>query len=97
MTKSELIQVVAKRADVTQKEAETVINALTATITETLAKRDEPVIISGFGSWVVRKRAARAGVAPRDGKPIQIPEQKSPAFKAGKALKDAVKGVSKAE
>lgn len=90
MNKTELIAIVADKAAVTKKEAELVLQAIVETITETLAT-DEKVVITGFGTFEVRQRVARSGRDPRTGAVIQIPSQKTPAFKAGKGLKDAVR------
>lgn len=90
MNKTELIAVVAEKAEVTQKEAELVLSAIVSTIEETLAQ-NEKVVLTGFGTFEVRHRVARKGRDPRTGAEIQIPAQKSPAFRAGKGLKDAVK------
>ena len=90
MNKTELINVVASKTDQSVKTTSEVINALLETIKETLAN-EEKVVVTGFGTFEVRTRAARAGKNPRTGEAIQIPEQKSPAFKAGKLLKTAVK------
>lgn len=91
MNKTELISVVANKAEVTQKVAEAVVEAFTSTIKETLGRRGEKVVVTGFGTFEVRDRAARMGKNPRTGEVIQVPAQKSPAFRAGKLLKDAVK------
>jgi len=91
MNKTELISVVANKAEVTQKVAEAVVEAFTDTIKETLGRRGEKVVVTGFGTFEVRDRAARMGKNPRTGEVIQVPAQKSPAFRAGKLLKDAVK------
>lgn len=91
MNKTELIAVAAEKAEVTQKEAELVLAAITETIAEALAQ-GEKVVVTGFGTFEVRQRVARKGRDPRTGKEINIPAQKSPAFRAGKGLKDAVKG-----
>ncbi len=90
MNKTELIAVVAERAEVTKKEAELVLAALVDTVAETLAS-GEKVVITGFGTFEVRDRVARKGRDPRTGKVIKIPAQKTPAFRAGKGLKDAVR------
>lgn len=91
MNKTELIAAVAEQANLTKKEAEAAVNAVVATITETVAK-DEKVQVVGFGTFERRTRAAREARNPR--KPeetIEIPATNVPAFKAGKAFKDAVK------
>ena len=91
MNKTELIAVVANRAQVTQKGAEDVISAFTDTISETLGRRGEKVVVTGFGTFEVRNRVERTGKNPRNGELIKVPAQKSPAFRAGKLLKEAVK------
>lgn len=90
MNKTELLALVAMKANVTQKEANEVVEALLDTITETLAT-GEKVVVTGFGTFEVRLRAERTGKNPRTGETIVVPEQKTPAFRAGKLLKDAVK------
>jgi len=90
MNKTELVHLVALKADVTNKEAANVVDALLETITETLAT-GEKVVVTGFGTFEVRLRAERVGKNPRTGEQITVPEQKTPAFRAGKLLKEAVK------
>ena len=90
MNKTELIAVVAERAEVTKKDAEMVLAAIVDTVAETLAT-GEKVVITGFGTFEVRDRVARKGRDPRTGQVIDIPAQKTPAFRAGKGLKDAVR------
>ena len=89
MNKAELINAVAAAADVSKKDAEAVITAAVETITAAL-KEGEKVQLVGFGSFEVKKRAARTGRNPRSKETIQIPASQTPVFKAGKALKDAV-------
>lgn len=89
MTKAELIANVAKRTELTQKDTKSVVNAFFSTIQETLAA-GENVQVIGFGTFEVRERAARTGRNPQTGEEIQIAAAKVPAFKPGKALKDAV-------
>ncbi|MBB5335905.1 HU family DNA-binding protein [Pectinatus brassicae] len=89
MNKSELVASVAEQAGLTKKDAEKAVNAIFASVQETLVKGDKVQVI-GFGTFEVRTRAARAGRNPQTGETIQIPESKNPVFKAGKALKDAV-------
>lgn len=92
MTKAELVDAVAKKVDddkLTKKLAESTVKAVIETITETLAK-GESIQLVGFGTFEVRERAARKGINPRTKKPIKIAATKVPAFKAGRALKDAV-------
>ena len=89
MNKAELINAVAAAADVSKKDAEAVISATLEAITGAL-KEGEKVQLVGFGSFEVKKRAARTGLNPRTKQTIAIPASKAPVFKAGKALKDAV-------
>lgn len=91
MNKTELVSAVAEKADLTKKEAERVINALFASIEGALASGDKVQLV-GFGTFEVRDREARKGRNPQTGEEIEIPATKVPAFKAGKALKDAVNG-----
>ncbi len=89
MNKSELIEAVAGAADLTKADAGRAIDAVVATVTDTLAKGDSVSLI-GFGTFSISERAARTGRNPRTGEAIQIKAAKLPKFKAGKALKDAV-------
>ena len=89
MNKTELIAAVAEKAGLTKKDAERVINATFETVTASLAKGDK-VAVSGFGNFEVKAREARIGRNPRTKETIEIPATKLPAFKAAKALKDAV-------
>ena len=89
MNKAELINAVAAKADVSKKDAATVIDATIATVTKALADGDKVQLI-GFGTFEARKRAARQGKNPQTGKAIKIAACKVPAFKAGAALKAAV-------
>lgn len=88
--KADLIEKVAASTDLTKKDATSAVEAVFETITNTLAE-GEKVQIIGFGNFEVRDRAARKGRNPQTGEEIQIPASKVPAFKAGKALKEAVK------
>lgn len=90
MNKTDLINAVAEQADLTKKEAGLAVDAVFEAIQTSLAK-GEKVQLIGFGNFEVRERAARKGRNPQTGKKIDIPASKVPAFKAGKALKDAVK------
>lgn len=90
MNKTELINAVAERSGLTKKAANDAVEAVLEPITNALAN-DEKVTLVGFGTFEVRERAARKGVNPATGEPIDIPAAKVPAFKAGKALRDAVK------
>ena len=88
MNKTDLINAVAEQADLTKKEAGSAVDAVFESIQNSLAKGEKVQLI---GNFEVRERAARKGRNPQTGKEIDIPASKVPAFKAGKALKDAVK------
>ena len=91
MNKSELIDAVAKSTKLTKKDAEAAINATLDAIGDALAaKKPEKVVLVGFGTFNVKKNAARKGRNPATGKTIDIKASKSPVFKAGKSLKDKV-------
>ncbi len=90
MTKSELIDKIAKEAKIPRAAAERAINSFTATIIEVL-KAGEKIALPGFGTFQVSNRSARKGRNPRTGQEIDIPAVKIPKFKAGKGLKDAVR------
>ena len=89
MNKSELIAAIAAKTGATKKDAEATLNAFIDVVTETLTKGDKVQLV-GFGSFEVRKRAARKGRNPQTKEEIKIPASKAPVFKAGKALKDLV-------
>lgn len=89
MNKTELVSSIAEKSELTKKDAEKALNALFASIEEALA-RGEKVQLVGFGTFEVRERKARTGRNPQTGEEIQIAAAKVPAFKAGKALKEAV-------
>jgi DNA-binding protein HU-beta len=89
MNKAELIDAVASSADLSRADATRAVDAVIDTITETLRKGDSVTLV-GFGTFEVRARAARAGRNPQTGETIQIKASNTPAFKAGKAFKDAV-------
>lgn len=90
MTKTDLINSVASRTSMTKADSDKSINALLDSVRSALAK-GEKVTLTGFGTFEVRKRAARTGRNPRTGQVISIPATKTPAFRAGKGLKEAVK------
>lgn len=90
MTKADLISVIAEKTDITKAETTKAVDALFDAITAELAKGEE-VQIAGFGKFIVRDRAAREGKNPRTGEKITIDATKTPAFVAGKGLKEAVK------
>ena len=89
MNKSELVNTIADSADIRKIQATLATDAIMAAITEALANGDQVTLV-GFGTFSVRDRAARMGRNPRTGEEIQIAAAKLPAFKAGKALKEAV-------
>lgn len=90
MNKTELINKVAEMTDLTKKDATKVVDAVFQSIADALAQGDKVQII-GFGNFEIRERAARKGRNPQTGEEIEIAASKVPAFKAGKALKEAVK------
>ena len=89
MTKTELIKLIAERADLTQAKATEALQAFEAAVTSELSKGGEVALI-GFGTFKITDRAARTGRNPQTGAEIQIAASKVPTFKAGKALKEAV-------
>jgi DNA-binding protein HU-beta len=89
MNKAELIDAVASSADLSKSDATRAVDAVVDNITESLRKGDSVTLV-GFGTFEVRERAARSGRNPQTGETIQIKASKAPAFKAGKAFKDAV-------
>ncbi len=92
MNKSEWINVVAEQAELSKAEATRAVDALTDTITNTLKSLND-VAITGFGTFTTSERAARTGRNPQTGEPIAIAAATLPKFKAGKALKDSLKGA----
>ena len=90
MNKTELVAGVAAKAQLSKKDAEAAVNAVFDSVKDALAEGDKVSLI-GFGTFSVKTRAARTGLNPRTKETIEIPESKVPAFKAGSALKDAVK------
>ncbi len=89
MNKAELIDMVASAADLSKSSATNVVDSVFSGITNSL-KQGESVTLVGFGTFSVSERAARTGRNPRTGEAITIPAARSPKFKAGKALKDAL-------
>jgi DNA-binding protein HU-beta len=89
MNKSELIEAVASEADLSKADATRVTDAVLDSISKALRNGDQVAIV-GFGTFSVRERAARTGRNPQTGETINIKASKTPGFKAGKALKDAV-------
>jgi DNA-binding protein HU-beta len=90
MTKIQFAAAVAEKAGLTNRQAEKAVNSVMDVVMEALAK-GEKVQLTGFGTFEVRERAARTGLNPLTKKTIKIPASKTPAFKAGSKLKDAVK------
>jgi DNA-binding protein HU-beta len=89
MTKSDLIERLAAKAELTRPRAEELVDFLLDNMTDAL-KRGEKVNISGFGTFTVSVRKARTGRNPKSGEPIDIPASRSAKFKAGKTLKEAL-------
>lgn len=89
MNKSELVDAVSGDSDLSKADAGRAVDAVIGAITKAL-KSGQDVTLVGFGTFTVRTRAARTGRNPRTNETINIPASKNPAFKAGKALKDAV-------
>ena len=89
MNKTELIAVVAEKAELSKKDAEKAIKAFTDAVSEELVKGGKIQLV-GFGTFEVAERAAREGRNPHTGEPMPIAASKAPKFKAGKALKDMV-------
>ncbi len=90
MTKADLVAQVSKKVGLTSKAAKDAVNAVFGSVTEAM-KRGEKVVVTGFGTFMVRKRAARKGRNPQTGAVIQIPSTKTPGFTAGKSLKRMIK------
>jgi len=90
MTKADLVAIMAKTAGGTKTAAERAVNAMVGGIVESL-RRGRRVTISGFGTFVVARRAARNGRDPRTGKAIKIPPAKVPRFRPSRSLKSAIR------
>ncbi|MBI2011970.1 HU family DNA-binding protein [Candidatus Daviesbacteria bacterium] len=90
MTKNQLIEKVAKKSHLTKRAAQDAVNAVFDLIRDNL-QRGEKTIITGFGTFLVRSRAARRGRNPQTGEAIQIPSKKLPGFTAGKTIKRQVR------
>lgn len=89
MNKIGLISAMAQKSGLSKKDCEAALNAMTETVTDAL-KAEDKVQLVGFGSFEVKKRAARTGRTPQTNEPVDIPAATLPVFKAGKALKDAI-------
>ena len=90
MNKAELVAAIAEKTSLTKKDADAAVQAFIEVVAEEL-KKEEKVAIMGFGTFEVSERKARTGVDPRTKEPIEIAASKSPKFKAGKTLRDAVR------
>jgi integration host factor beta subunit len=91
MNKTDLVEVVALKADMSKKDSEKAVKAVIEAISEALAAGDKVQIV-GFGTYAVKERAAREGRNPKTGEAMTIAASKVPTFTAGKALKDAING-----
>ena len=89
MTKAELVEDVARAAELTKKDAERLVEIVFESIIETLNK-GEKIELRGFGSFRVRERGARRGRNPKTGDPVDIPAKRVPYFKPGKELKELI-------
>jgi len=90
MNKTELIAAIAEKSAISKKDAEKALAAFTETVVDVL-KAGDKITLVGFGTFETRERAARTGINPQTGAKIKIAASKNPVFKAGKALKDAIK------
>ncbi len=90
MTKNELIEKVAKKANLTKRASRDAVDSVFNLIRDSLV-RGEKVVITGFGTFLVRSRAARRGRNPQTGETIQIPSKKLPGFTAGKTIKRLIR------
>lgn len=90
MNKTELVDAVATKSELTKQDSKKAVDALFETISNTLAQ-EEKIQLVGFGTFEIRERAERAGRNPQTGEEMTIPASKAPAFKPGKELKEAVK------
>ncbi len=91
MNKGELVDKIAEKANVTKKDADSILTAMLEVILDTVAGGDKVTLV-GFGTFEARQRQAREGRNPSTGEPIKIPATKVPAFSAGKQFKDKVVG-----
>ena len=89
MNKTELIAAMAEKSELSKKDAEAALNAFVSSVEDALKSGDKVQLV-GFGTFEVKARAARTGKNPRTGESVEIAASNTPAFKAGKALKDAL-------
>ncbi|MDI3089806.1 HU family DNA-binding protein [Priestia megaterium] len=90
MNKTELVDAVATKSELTKQDSKKAVEALFETISNTLAQ-EEKIQLVGFGTFEIRERAERTGRNPQTGEEMTVPASKAPAFKPGKELKEAVK------
>ncbi|MCM3543556.1 HU family DNA-binding protein [Priestia megaterium] len=90
MNKTELVDAVATKSELTKQDSKKAVDALFETISNTLAK-EEKIQLVGFGTFEIRERAERTGRNPQTGEKMTIPASKAPAFKPGKELKETLK------
>lgn len=90
MNKTELVDAVAQTTDLSKVAAGKAVDAILAAVGKAL-KEGDAVVLTGFGTFSIRERPARTGHNPKTGQPMELKESKTPVFKAGKTLKDAVK------
>ncbi len=90
MNRQELIKAVAEKAEMTNKQSAMAVDAVLSAIQDAL-KNGDKVVLSGFGTFEVKERAARTGINPATKEKIEIPSSKLPVFKAGKQFKESVK------
>ena len=89
MTKADLVNIIAEKGEYSKKDAEKALSTVIDSITEALSQ-GEKISLVGFGTFEVRDRAAKEAINPLTKQPVHVPAKKVPAFKAGKALKEAV-------
>ena len=89
MNKTELVAAIADKAGISKKDADAAVAAFVATVTDAM-KAGDKVSLVGFGTFEAKERAARTGVNPKTKETIQIAASKTPAFVAGKGLKDSI-------
>lgn len=95
MTKAELVEEVARAAELTKKDSEVIVDEVFKNIIQAL-NRGEKIELRGFGSFRVRQRDARRGRNPKTGAPVDIPAKRVPYFKPGKELKELINGEEEA-
>jgi integration host factor subunit beta len=96
MIKADLIEEVARAAELTLQDSEAIVEAVLRTLTTTV-RRGEKIEVRGFGSFRVREREARRGRNPKTGEPVDVPAKRIPYFKPGKELKELINGKAAEE